>query len=272
MVAVWQDRVEWDTAAQGWWIDGMPLNRLAYRVHQLSGSAPPALRGSNVTTAAEPGARHRGKVHTSRTIQLALWLVPEDGDTLDETFRELWRRLGRHDSQVTLQRRVDVDGRTEQVTADVEVMDKPETSIHRPGDVADVAIDFHMPDPYWYLAKRTKTIASDGKTHRVWNPGTVERHFDVVVTLNGPLTDPTLTNNSLGGLNVSYSGTVADGDTVTLNSREMTAKDQDGNRVDSSVTKSGTWWFEMADERNEITLTSSSGDGTADLVWRPALI
>lgn len=265
------ERVTWATDPSGWWVSGIPLQRVAYRIHEVSALGPPALRGPDIQTAGEPGSRWRPKIHASRSVALAFWLIPSSDGPLEGAFRDLWLILGKHHSLTTVERRVEVDDRVEQVEAQAQVVDRPETALFGLGHYADIAIDLHLPDPYWYLPSRTKTISAGGSTHRVWNPGTVERHFDPTVTLNGPLTNPRLTNTTLD-VWVEYDGTIADGDTVTLDSREMTAVDDGGSSVAADVSKSGTWWMEMASERNEFELTADSGDGDAKVEWRPALL
>jgi hypothetical protein len=266
-------RVEWEQHPQGWWVDGLPLNHLAWSVEEIrSGLGLPARKGENIDTAGEPGERHRDKVHGARTLSLKLFLIPQDhplADHLEGELRRLQRILGR--SMVTLTRAVTIDGRVEHVTAAGEVTDAVEASVLKPSNAADLVVDFHLFDPFWYLPERTKQVEFGAGARRVWNPATVGEHYDNRIVMRGPLTTPRLTNHTLGQW-VEYSGSIADGSTVTLDSREMTAVDDGGNSVAADVSKSGRWWMELASERNELELTGDSGSGRADVAWRPALL
>lgn len=266
-------RVEWEQHPVGWWVDGYPLNHLAWSVEEIrSGLGLPARKGENIDTAGEPGERHRSKVHGARTLSLKLFLIPQDhplSDHLEGELRRLQHILGQQ--TVTLTRAVKVDGRVEHVTATGEVADAVEASVLKPANAADLVVDFRLFDPYWYLVERSQQVDFGAGTQRVWNPATVERHYDNRVVMHGPLTTPRLTNHTLSAW-VEYGGSIGDGETVTLDSREMTAVDDAGNSVAADVSKSDRWWMELAAERNRFELTGDSGSGRADVAWRPALL
>lgn len=91
-----------------------------------------------------------------------------------------------------------------------------------------------------------------------------------IITLAGPLTNPRITNNTVGRY-IQLGMTIDTGSSVVINMRDKTIV-QGGttNRI-STMTSDSRWWW-LAPGSNTVALTSSvsSESGTATISWRDA--
>lgn len=251
----------------GWKINGEALNTIARQLHLYPDSLL-GRRGENVIIAGRPGARHRSKPHSQQvqTFVLELLSVDEFGNKGQPAF---WRNMDRLKALlapelIEISREIQLtDGRHSTRTGTFEVVAAPDITISQRAVSATVTWDALFPDPYWYEPARVLTGQSGGFV--VFNPGTV-RHYNAVVRIHGPATDPTLTSN---GAAVTVVGTIADGDWVELDSDLFTAVDDTGTSVAGAVSRSGSINFvEISPGYNTFDLS----DGTCDVSFRPAFM
>lgn len=138
---------------------------------------------------------------------------------------------------------------------------------------ATFSVDLLLSDPYFYGVQQSQTIPYNANTS-VTNLGeglVGEASGPFTLTFNGPLTNPTLTNTSLG-ISVSLGTTVAAGHNVTLDTVAYTATTDTGAREDYLVTHSGSrMWMTLDNGSNTLRLTSTNGGDTGNcvLTWKP---
>lgn len=89
-----------------------------------------------------------------------------------------------------------------------------------------------------------------------------------VVTMNGDLVNPTLENVTTGET-LSFSGTVASGDQLIIDSEAKTVL-LNGTASRYSWIEVGSSWFDLDPGENEIRFSADSGSGTATLTYRSA--
>ncbi len=105
---------------------------------------------------------------------------------------------------------------------------------------------------------------STSGTASVTNAGTFPTY--PVITLTGPLTNVTLTNQTTGEV-LTIALTIASGDTLTIDFLNKTVLLN--GTASRYFAKSGTWW-QLQPGANSISFTAQSGSGSASVAWRDA--
>lgn len=93
----------------------------------------------------------------------------------------------------------------------------------------------------------------------------------VTVTLEGPLTNPRVAS---GETYVGYSGTIASGDTVVIDTENGTAVllNSLGYSFDAVDHITGDPYFTLNPGSNEVLFSAYSGSGSGEICWRPAVM
>jgi hypothetical protein len=276
------------------------LNFPYWNVATLGGSrlALPPKRGDDVQVAYRTGRRFKPKLPDSRVLTLVMWAAGIDQNTgvpaADQrlafndnlrTLRSLFWTTGSAGSvQGTLTRRwyITQSGSPGIVAASAlaevaSTMDPAMTGRFR----ADFSVDFLLADPYFYGSQQTQTLAYNTAA-AVSNLG--DEYLGLAfgqpftLKLNGPLTNPVVTNTTLG-VSVSLYYTIASGHYVTLDVLNYTAYDDTGISRAGLVAHAGARpWMVIAPSAvagsNSLKLTSTSGTdtGTCLLTWSPAYV
>ncbi len=294
------------TTIEWWDVDGVSLNEHGWNVKTLSGRLGAApLRGEDKVFSGFPGEEWSEKLPASRVLTLAMWTVGTDRHAANEIasydtdqtlafndnydfLRSLFWQPSR---QFLLTRRWLT--RADDGTATVQVatalgqyvsgLDAEMTGRTR----ADFVVDIKLADPFFYGVDSIQTDIALGDTVTVHNPGHyVSSHRNMWVALNGPLSNPVLTNLTPNpDVKVSYAGTITAGQTITLDVGRFTAvaaqpelsyKPVLGpNRV-SKISHSGAKrWMGLLRGDNQITLTADAHNpangtpGNAVVRFRP---
>lgn len=263
-----------------WDVDGQSLHTYAWNIETLGGdrdSVPP-FRGENMATPYRPGRRHANKVPDQRPLTLLMWTRDTDQDgvqpsthalrleghmTNRRTIKNLfWKDDG---SQVALTKRWYEGGVVKSATAMVELTGTMAGS--QSGPYLDrFAVELLLADPFFYRTLSPVTLAV-GVGQSITNPGdgrTTGTGCSIV--LNGPLTNPRITNNvSDPDVYVQLGASIATGDFVTLDLDNWTAfRDSDGVNLVGGITHSGLHqWMALFKGSNNLTLTVTSGSGNA---------
>jgi hypothetical protein len=145
---------------------------------------------------------------------------------------------------------------------------------------ADFTVDLLASDPYFYGPRQSITVPTTGSTS-VTNTGDAVIGFgqddnfggvSFTITLNGPLTAPTLTNVT-AGVSFSTTAVIAAGHSLVLNVLAYTATTDAGVNQLGTVSHSGARpWMVLIPGVNTFTLGSSSGAGNAVVSYQPGYL
>lgn len=262
------DTRDFGSAQEGWWVDGVSINQLAYDLTVIPESAP-ARRGDNLQVARRSGRRNRRKPYDERVQSFVMEVTDTDplgrSRSIEANLDEL-KRIWFGDGEVEVVRRLTLpDGRFSTRTGHGEVVDALEVEIERTMTFGRLTVDLLMADPFWY--EPTNILAGKSGEFSVFSPGTV-RHHNAIVRIHGPATNPVVLDNHTSGSQVTYADSISDGDWVELDSDLFTAKDDEGANVVGGVVRSDVFFVELVPGLNRFELSS----GSCDLSFRPAYL
>lgn len=289
------------TTDEVWSFNGTPLNQPYWNISTFGGSrySLPLLRGQNIEVPFTAGQEWRYKLPDSRTVTLVMWAAGVDQVTLfpaadqrkafNNNFQQLrqlfWQANLSGSVQCPLQRTwfLTQSGIDQLVTgtAQAEIAGSMEPTMTG-RTRADFSVDLLLADPYFYGTLQTQTLAYNSAATVInLGEGVVGSGLSCTFTaqLNGPLTNPTLTN-STAGVSVTYNATIPGGQFLTLDIVNFTAVDSNGVNQIGSVTHAGArMWMGLLGAgvgtgRNTLKLTSTNGSDTGNCVlqWTPPYI
>jgi hypothetical protein len=270
------------TTTEFWDVNGTSLNTLAWNIETLNGrQRVPQLRGDDTHVPFRPGAIWRPKQPDSRTLTLAMWVLgcnidgsaPVGGSArakFNDNRESLIKLFYSPDTQLSLTKRWQTMTGLKQATGLAELMSDMDASMLGI-DGAQFAVDLRLADPYFYGPTITPTALAVGVGAAVTNPG-VWLVQKMTIVFNGGLTNPRLTNSTTG-VWVQYTGVIAGGASVTLNTDLFTAITNTSVNVIGAVTHQGARnWLPLRPGSNMLTLTASAGTGTATVSFQPPYI
>jgi hypothetical protein len=269
------------TVGEDFTVNGVSLMTYAYAIQTLVGreQLPPRV-GDNIRIPYRNGRIWKPKTYDQRMITLGMWIA---GSRVDGTvpvnqraqfndnlrvIKRLFAPLGR---QLTMTRTLVFGTGFETHTGQGECSGDNvlvPTTIR----LGTMTVDITMADPWWYGAQVAPTLTSTGAT--VTNAGDVEA-TSLVLTLNGPLTNPRIRNNSVAPtVDVRYSGTIGAGASVTLDCAAFTAIDNLSNSVIGNVSHVGSLrWMVLEPGANTLTLdnyvSGGVGAGSVTITYSP---
>ena len=270
------------TTTEFWDVNGTSLSTLAWNIDTLNGrQRVPMLRGEDTKVPFRPGAIWRPKQPDSRTLTLAMWVLGcnTDGSApvgmnarskFNDNREALIKLFFSPDTQLNLTKRWLSGGSIKSATALAElVSDMDATMLGIDG--AQFVVDLRLADPYFYGASTTPAALAVSVGAAVVNPGMAAVQ-KMTIVFNGALTNPRLTNSTTG-VWVQYTGTIAGGASVTLNTDLFTAVTSASANVIGSITHQGARnWLPLRVGSNTLTLTASAGTGTATITFQPPYI
>lgn len=210
----------------------------------------PARRGGNVQIPYRHGRLHTQKYFDQRSLSLGLEIVEssiEDLEAAIDAVKILFggRSLGALEE--TLEN-ADVRVAQAELSGDLNVTRVSPVSVK-------MVLEFTLPDPFLYsdtLTTNTTTINTSPKTFTVNNAGTVE-NCNPQITLNGPLSNPEITNTT-NDVSVKYNGSISAGHSVIIDINPLTdefrAITDLGANVIGNVTHDGDAAFMVLDAGN----------------------
>lgn len=282
-----------NSSQEFWYVNGTSLNTYAWAVKTFGGSPRglPPLRGGDIPVAYRPGKLFRSKLPDSRVISLLMWTAGIDPSTsqpasdvnlqFSDNFQMLRNLFWTPDGQLSLTRQwrysqpVGVGmGIPTMVAATAQVqiagtMDPTMTGQGR----ADFAIDLLLADPYFYGPSLNYTLPY-GVTTNVINSGDAEAAYtSSSIQLTGPLINPTLVNTTKG-ISMTLNTVIASGDSVTIDVGSFSAiRLSDSFNLTGAITRTGSKrWMSYGPGNNSITLTATSGSGSAYISFQPPYI
>lgn len=270
-----------------WSVDGFPLQTFAYNISSWGGSrqSPPPFRGDDVLIPHRPGKRWLPKQVDSRTITLGMWVVgaAQDGTiptntTMRRMFERNWRMLRKllwtPDREIALTKIFyDDDDLIRTATAQAQFAGGLEPSMNG-RTRASFTVDLTLADPFFYSSRTLYTMTLPG-TPTVAVPAQGDVPTDTVkLTFTGPLTNPRVTNQSLpdGDIWVQYAGSLAGGETLTLDCRNFTAeKNPGGTKQVGLIQHYGNYsWMKASQFSNNFALSATAGTGSCSVEIVPA--
>lgn len=286
------------TTQEVWQWNGVTLNQPYWNITTFGGNrfAIPLLRGQNIEVAYTAGQQWRFKAPDSRVITLLMWAAginqstgnPDSQDqitTFNNNFQQLrqmfWTRNINGSVQGSLTRNWNLTQNSVTglvtATAQAEIAGTFEPTMTG-RTRADFQVDLLLADPYFYGAQQSQTLPyNSGQTVVNLGEGVAGEGFGGTMTVkfSGPLTNPTLTNQT-AGVSVTYNATIASGisNAVTLDCVNFTALTGGGANVIANVAHSGARrWFGLlgagssAGDVCKLTSTNGADTGTCVLTW-----
>lgn len=200
----------------------------------------PQTRGSNQVVPYRHGAIFVRKYYEERTLSFGIAIIETSAAALETKFATMRALFSPRTEQTLSITQEDANVITAQAS-----VDKP-MQVNRLSDRhARVVLEFTLADPFFRLstviADNTTTINANPKAMTVTNPGTVEER-DPILTLTGPLSNTVITN-ATNGCVLTYAGTIAGGESVSIETNalgEYTALKNGVTNVISALSHSGS--------------------------------
>lgn len=270
------------TTTEFWDVNGTSLHTLAWNIETLNGrQRVPQYRGDDQRVPFRPGAIWRPKQPDSRTLTLAMWVLGcnTDGSApagsarakFNDNREQLIKLFFDPTAQLSLTKRWQtISSGLKSATALAElVSDMDATMLGIDG--AQFAVDLRLADPYFYGVTSSPAALAVSVGAVVNNPG-VAPVQKMTIVFNGGLTNPRLTNTTTG-VWVQYTGVIAGGASVTLNTDLFTAVTNTSVNVIGAITHQGARnWLPLKVGNNTLTLTASAGTGTCSVSFQPPYI
>ena len=254
--------------SENWTFNGFSLSsRGKWDVEAvIEGIGIPKFRGSDLRVPFQHGNRWIKKRFDSRKVVLSMWIKGTDRADLDQNIDAFLTAIGNpglHNLVRTLR-----SGETR--LAQAELCAEIHFVRKNPG-YAKFALELELPDPFFYATGQTthtKAIVSSPFTWTHVNVGSAPAK-NMVITLEGPLSNPVLKNSSTG-VWIQYVGTILSGESVVLDTKHYTCLQGENNMI--SIVKHGgdAYWMILDAGNNSMELESETIGGRATIEYYPA--
>lgn len=269
-----------------WDINGVSLQTYAYNVSTWGESlqAPPPLRGTDIVIPYRPGEMFTARRPSGRSMTFTMWVqgselngtVPTSRTmraVFEENFKKLRSLFWNQGRQFSLTRRWrdPLTGTLEIATAKAVFANGLAPSMQ--GNThATFTAEVYLSDPFFYGSeKNINFTAGTTSVQNVIIPGDYETTA-ITIDFNGARNNPRITN-SAGANYVNLQQNLASGQLARLNVNAWTARknpSSDNTNIIGAVTNFGhEFWMALQPGPNTLTLSGSSGTGTAVLKYSP---
>lgn len=237
----------------------------------------PKKRGTNTVIPYADGARFSKKLYDQRTVTLNLWVwhcdangVFKGREQLEENMEYLKQLLGIPGLVQIRKQMIDETWRKSFVEV-VDAIDFQRKDGSDPHRVLSLSLQF--PDPFWYSENQEIiqiTPTSANYSYVLNNPGTAPLRKMQILLADG-LSSPKVLNNT-SNVYLKLNKTIADGETITVDTEKFTALSSlDGNVINSLIHSGDMSWMLLHAGDNNLTI---SGDempiGTITFKFYPA--
>lgn len=232
----------------------------------LEGIGIPKFRGNDLKVPFQHGNRWIKKRFDSRKVVFSMWIKGTDRADLDDHIDEFLTAIGNpglHTLSRTLR-----SGETR--LAQAELCAEIHFVRKNPG-YAKFALELELPDPFFYATGKTMDEKTIDSSPLVWihtNTGSAPA-TGMAITLEGSLSNPVLRNRN-NGVWIQYLGTIANGESVVLNTKYFTCLQGEDNRI--SIVKHGgdAYWMILDAGDNSMELATETTGGSVTLEYYPA--
>ena len=232
----------------------------------IEGIGIPKFRGNDLRVPFQHGNRWIKKRFDSRKVVLSMWIKGADRANLDENIDAFLTAIGNPGLHTLV--RTMRSGETR--LAQAELCSEIHFVRKNPG-YAKFALELELPDPFFYALSKTtdvRTISSSPFTWTHLNAGSAPATA-MVITLDGPLSNPVLKNRN-NGIWIQYVGTIANGESIVLDTKHFTCLQGEGNMI--SIVKHGgdAYWMILDAGTNSMELETDVIGGKITLSYYPA--
>jgi len=280
------------TTKEYWEIEGQPLQEFGFNITSWGGDlqAPPPLRGSDLMIPYRPGEVLQKRRPAGRTLTFNMWLVggfstetglyQPDPYSNSDYFRYMWDAM--RNLMWNKGNPVTITKRWKDLTTGT-ILSASATGIYANGlaptmtgnSRATFSVEYYLPDPFFYGDE--ETISFESGTAPQVNSIIKGDYETTAITLEmmGARNNIRLTNNS-EAIYVNVNQNLASGQKIVLDIDRWTATKNPGTaeaNVIGAVNSFGhEYWFALVPGLQRLTLSSSSGTGTAVLKYKPRYI
>lgn len=272
-----------------WDIAGVPLQTYAYNITTWGGDlqAPPTLRGEDTTLPYRPGTIFQTRRPTGRSITFNMWVTGADVDgnvpasktmrlEFEKNFKMLRGLFWNQGKQVAITKRwKDYTTGVVQAATGYAVFVNGLAPTMNGQLRATFTVEMYMSDPFFYGT--TQTVNFAGTTTSNQSPTVLGDYETTAISLdvNGARNNFRLTNTS-ESVYVNVNKNLSAGQLVRLDVNNFTAR-QDPSGANTNVIGSVTnfghpFWMVLRPGVQNLSLTSSTGAGTATLTYLPRWI
>lgn len=264
-----------------WSVNGVSLQTLGFNISTRGGHEPPPLRGDDTLIAYRVGKQLNDRIPDSRTLPFKMWAIGMTEDGLVGTFgpraeyeknykkiRDLIWNQGRP-IQLTKRWKDYGSGTVKTATGTAIYEGGLGETMNGPAR-ATFGFDVFMADPFFYGADETVNFtATSSSTQNITVLGDYQTTL-VKLTVNGARNNFRLTNVTEGHyVNVNFD--LAAGLVISIDVDQWTAtRTGAAANVIKTVTHFGhKHWLSLRPGAQQLTLSSTTGTGSAVLTYKP---
>lgn len=267
-----------------WDVSGTPLQTLAYNIETWGGDiqAPPPLRGEDITIPYAPGMLIQPRRPNGRTLTLNMWVVGADVDgkvptsaTMRAEFEKNFKMLRTlfwnqgQPFQITRRWKDYGSSTVQSATATAVYVDGFAPSMNG-ANRATFTVELFLPDPFFYGANVNVNFGATATSNTtITVPGDFET-TNISITFNAARNNFRLTNTTTG-VYVNVNSNLTAG--TAIMDVDAWSVQQGASNIIGKVTQYGhPFWMALKPGSQTLSLTSSSGTGSAVLTYRPRWI
>ena len=238
-----------------------------YTTTEVAGFDLPPTRGENIMIPLQAGRVHVEKFFDERILTLGIVIVGTDQTDLETNIDTLVALFGNRTRGYLV--RTLPDASTRQALA--EVVGKMNLTYHGP-TMARATVDFLLAEPFFRspnLENPEETIDETPHIYILNNPGTAEER-KAIITLTGPLSHPTITNND-NGISLQYNDVISGGHYVEIDCEKFTTLYDGSTNVISKIVHTGDAAFMVlsAGDNNLSVVDGTHTTGTVMFEFYP---
>ena len=253
---------------ENWTFNGVSLSsRGKWDVEAvIEGIGIPKFRGNDLRVPFQHGNRWIKKRFNSRKIVFSMWIKGTDRADLDQNIDAFLTAIGNPGLHTLVRTLRSGETRLAQAGLCSEIH-----FVRKNPGYAKFALELELPDPFFYALSKTTDVRAISSSPFVWthtNMGSAPATA-MVITLDGPLSNPVLKNRN-NGIWIQYVGTIANGESIVLDTKHFTCLQGEGNMI--SIVKHGgdAYWMILDAGNNSMELETNTIGGRVTLEYYPA--
>ena len=253
---------------ENWTFNGVSLSsRGKWDVEAvIEGIGIPKFRGNDLRVPFQHGNRWIKKRFDSRKVVFSMWIKGTGRADLDQNIDAFLTAIGNPGLHTLVRTMRSGETRLAQAGLCSEIH-----FVRKNPGYAKFALELELPDPFFYALSKTTDVRAISSSPFVWthtNMGSAPATA-MVITLDGPLSNPVLKNRN-NGIWIQYVGTIANGESIVLDTKHFTCLQGEGNMI--SIVKHGgdAYWMILDAGSNSMELETDVIGGKITLSYYPA--